>query len=116
MSSNSLSSHLPLDVGNLGHVTHIDLSWNQLSGDIQVIRGLDYLANLSFAHNKFKGPIPRSFGKLISMVCLDLSDNNLSGEIPKSLIKLTFLKYFSVSFNRLQGKIPFEGVIAQFSA
>ena len=74
------------------------------------------MANLSFAHNKFKGPIPRSFGKLISMVCLDLPDNNLSGEIPKSLIKLTFLKYFNVSFNRLQGEIPFGGAIAQFSA
>ncbi|KAK4577810.1 hypothetical protein RGQ29_028077 [Quercus rubra] len=103
------------NVGNLGPVTHIDLSWNQLSSDIQAIRGLDSLANLSLAHNKLQGPIPWSFGKLISTVCLDLSDNNLSGEIFESLIE-PCLKYINVSFNRLQGKIPYGGVIAQFSA
>ena len=73
------------------------------------------MANLSLAHNKLQGPIPWSFGKLISTVCLDLSDNNLSGEIFESLIE-PCLKYINVSFNRLQGKIPYGGVIAQFSA
>ena len=115
LSSNYLSGHLPSDVGNLEHVTYIDLSWNQLSGNIPAFRDL-VLENLSLAHNKFQGPIPCSFDKLISMVHLDLYDNNLSREIPMSLVELKGLKYFNVSFNRLQGEIPFTGVIAQFSA
>ena len=116
LSSNSLSGYLPLDVGKLEHVTQMDLSWNKLSGDIHAIKGLCSLVNLSLAHNKFQGPIPQSFGKLISMERLDLSDNNFSGEIPESLIKLKCLKDFNVSFNRLQGEIPSGGVISQFSA
>ncbi|XP_030923061.1 probable LRR receptor-like serine/threonine-protein kinase At3g47570 [Quercus lobata] len=116
LSSNSLSGYLPLDVGKLEHVTQMDLSWNKLSGDIHAIRGLCSLVSLSLAHNKFRGPIPQSFGMLISMEHLDLSDNNFSAEIPKSLMKLKCLKYFNVSFNRLQGEIPFGGAIAQFSA
>ncbi|XP_065623845.1 probable LRR receptor-like serine/threonine-protein kinase At3g47570 [Quercus suber] len=113
LSSNSLSGHLSLDIGNWEHVTEMDLSWNKLSGDIHAIRGLCSLVNLSLAHNKFQGPIPQSFGMLISMQNLDLSDNNFSGEIPKSLTKLEYLNYFNVSFNRLQGEIPFGGAIAQ---
>ena len=116
LSSNALSGHLSLDIGNWEHVIEMDLSWNKLSGDIHAIRGLCSLVNLSLAHNKFQGPIPQSFGMLISMENLDLSDNNFSGEIPKSLTKLKCLKHFNVSFNRLQGEIPFGGAIAQSSA
>ncbi|KAL5789079.1 hypothetical protein ACOSQ2_003967 [Xanthoceras sorbifolium] len=50
-------------------------------------------------YNSLQGAIPESFGRLISMEFLDLSNNNLSGVIPKSLEALSYLKYLNLSFN-----------------
>ncbi|KAM7519069.1 hypothetical protein LguiB_018031 [Lonicera macranthoides] len=62
-----------------------------------------------------RGSIPESFGKLISLELLDISNNNLSGPIPKSLEGLRYLQYFNVSFNKLQGEIPTGGHFAKFT-
>ncbi|KAM4088136.1 hypothetical protein ACB094_07G048000 [Castanea mollissima] len=136
LANNSLTGHIPNATFNSSKIEVISLYMNQLSGnlpssighwlpnlsllylwgEIPTIKGLCSLVNLSLAHNKFQGPIPQSFGNLISMERLDLSDNYFSGEIPKSLIGLKCLKYFNVSFNRLKGEIPSRGVFNQFSA
>ncbi|KAK1552389.1 hypothetical protein Q3G72_015813 [Acer saccharum] len=111
------NGHLPLDIGNLRAVTHIDLASNELSGEIpSSIGNLQTLSNFSIAHNKLEGRIPESFGNVINLEILNLSSNNLSGAIPKSLEKLRYLKYFNVSFNRLDGEIPTGGAFANFSA
>ncbi|KAK3430796.1 hypothetical protein EUGRSUZ_E02351 [Eucalyptus grandis] len=64
----------------------------------------------------FRGDIPESFGKLVSLESLDLSSNNLTGPIPKSLESLSYLKYSNLSFNHLSGKIPSGGSFAKFIA
>ncbi|GAY48609.1 hypothetical protein CUMW_113020 [Citrus unshiu] len=111
----SLDSLL-FDIQNLKFLIELDLSRNQLSGDIPMtIGGLKDLATLSLAANKFHGPIPKSFGSLISLESLDLSSNNLYGEIPKSLEALLYLKQLNVSQNRLEGEIPVEGPFRNFS-
>ncbi|XP_031268656.1 probable LRR receptor-like serine/threonine-protein kinase At3g47570 [Pistacia vera] len=116
LSSNSLSGSLSSDLQNL-NVRVLDLSKNQLSGNIPVTLGhIATLETLSLADNKFDGPIPTTFGTLISLVSLDLSNNSLSGEIPKSLESLSYLKNFNVSLNRLEGEIPTKGPFRNFSA
>ncbi|XP_031283883.1 probable LRR receptor-like serine/threonine-protein kinase At3g47570 [Pistacia vera] len=78
LSSNSLSGSFSSDLQNL-HVRVLDLSKNQLSGNILVTLGhIATLETLSLADNKFDGPIPTTFGILISLVSLDLSNNSLS--------------------------------------
>ncbi|PSS08146.1 LRR receptor-like serine/threonine-protein kinase precursor [Actinidia chinensis var. chinensis] len=116
-SSNSLSSELPWQIGNLKNVKTIDMSMNQLSGSIPgSIGSLHSLFSLSLANNRFEGHIPQSFGSLISMEFLDLSQNNLSGAIPKSMEQLLYLKYLNLSSNKLEGEIPKGGPFANFTA
>ncbi|PHU13894.1 hypothetical protein BC332_15099 [Capsicum chinense] len=61
------------------------------------------------AHNRLEGPIPESFGRMLSLEFLDLCYNNLTGEIPKSLEGLLYLKYLKFSFNKLSGEVPTDG-------
>ncbi|KAL5856351.1 hypothetical protein ACOSQ3_003809 [Xanthoceras sorbifolium] len=107
LSSNSLIGTLPLAFGNLKVVIEVDLSRNHLTGEIPTTIG--GLQNL-------QSSIPESFGGLISIEFLDLSNNNLSGVIPKSLEALSYLKYLNLSSNQLEGKIPTEGPFSNFSA
>lgn len=92
-------------------IIELDLSWNQLSGDIlSSLGGFQSLVHLSLAHY-FQGNIPQSLGNLISLKYLGLSRNNFSGMIPKSLEKLGDMEYFNVSFNKLEGEIPTDGLL-----
>ncbi|XP_065850212.1 probable LRR receptor-like serine/threonine-protein kinase At2g24230 [Euphorbia lathyris] len=114
---------------NLSHLIHLDLSENQLSGDI--------LPNLSQAHNlkylnlafnrfprqKFPpidtiwqleylnlsktsliGDVPSDVVQLVNLHTLDLSENHLSGQIP--LLPVKKLQVVDVSHNNLSGEIP----------
>ncbi|XP_039001507.1 leucine-rich repeat receptor-like protein kinase PXC2 [Hibiscus syriacus] len=116
LSSNSLSGPLPIDIGKWKVVNSMDLSNNQLLGDIPIrIAYLKDRIYFSLSNNRITDSIPESFGDLLSLESLDLSRNNLSGEIPLSLEKLCYLKYFNVSFNRLQGEIPDGGSLESYS-
>ncbi|GLJ38978.1 hypothetical protein SUGI_0794560 [Cryptomeria japonica] len=64
-------------------ITAIDLSSNQLSGEI-----------------------PVSFGLLEQLESLDLSNNKLRGRIPGQMVQLSFLSFFIVPNNMLCGRIP----------
>ena len=67
---------------NTGRVTYLDLSANQLSGEIPPSLGnLDGLFGLGLSLNQLSGEIPPSLGNLTNLEWLDLSWNQLSGEI-----------------------------------
>ncbi|CAO2821064.1 unnamed protein product [Amaranthus hypochondriacus] len=68
------------------HLTHIDLSQNQLHG-----------------------PLPSSFGNLQALSYLDLSNNNLDGTVPTSFRKLQSLSFLSLAYNQFHGQIPDVG-------
>lgn len=91
----------------LGLVKSIDLSFNELSGEIpgEVTDLLD-LISLNLSSNYLTGLIPPTIGKLKEMDVLDLSWNRLSGEIPPSLAELDRLCALNLSYNDLSGKIP----------
>ncbi|TYH82232.1 hypothetical protein ES332_D02G044900v1 [Gossypium tomentosum] len=91
----------------LAYMTGIDLSCNNLTGDIPPELGnLSEIYSLNLSHNKLTGVIPSSFAKLHQIESLDLSYNNLSGEIPNQLVELNSLEVFSVAYNNLSGSIP----------
>lgn len=87
--------------------TFLDLSKNQLSGDVpDNIGGLKSLKLLSISYNKLSGRIPISFDDLESLESLDLSHSTLSGEIPRTFEKLLQLTVLELSDNKLKGRIP----------
>uniref|UniRef100_A0A6N2N312 Leucine-rich repeat-containing N-terminal plant-type domain-containing protein n=1 Tax=Salix viminalis TaxID=40686 RepID=A0A6N2N312_SALVM len=98
----------------LKYFTGIDLSCNNLTGEIPVELGnLSNIKALNLSHNSLTGPIPSTFSNLKDIESLDLSYNNLNGEIPRQLINLYFISVFSVAHNNLSGKTP--EMVKQFS-
>ncbi|XP_051123923.1 receptor-like protein EIX2 [Andrographis paniculata] len=101
----------------LSLVTAVDLSGNNLSGEIPVdITRLHGLMVLNLSRNHISGQIPETISMLRQLASLDLSNNDLSGPIPASMVSLTFLAYLNLSNNKLSGKIPYVGQMSTFDA
>ncbi|KAK0591451.1 hypothetical protein LWI29_002092 [Acer saccharum] len=101
--------------GILGYMTGLDLSSNELTGDIPSEIG--YLRNIraiNLSHNSLSGSIPESFSNLSNIESLDLSHNKLSGRIPPQLTQLNSLAILNVSINNLSGPVPDKGQFGTF--
>ncbi|XP_077247761.1 uncharacterized protein LOC143887567 [Tasmannia lanceolata] len=97
-------------------MTGIDLSLNQLTGDIPFqIGDLGELRSLNLSNNLLTGHIPQSFQDLENLESLDLSHNKLVGRIPYELAHLYSLEVFLVAYNNLSGSIPYERQFFTFS-
>ncbi|XP_033128101.1 receptor-like protein 15 isoform X2 [Brassica rapa] len=100
--------------GTLGYMFGLDLSQNELSGEIPGELGdLDEIRALNLSHNHLSGVIPESFSKMKDLESLDLSFNILHGH-PSQLTKLSSLAVFNVSYNNLSGIIPVKGKFSTF--
>ncbi|EOY19927.1 Receptor like protein 6, putative [Theobroma cacao] len=85
----------------------IDLSNNKFRGEIPTSIGkLVSLKGLNLSHNSFSGHIPWTMGNLNALEWLDLSSNKLVGKIPKQLVGLTSLSSLNLSYNQLVGPLP----------
>ncbi|WOK97115.1 hypothetical protein Cni_G05823 [Canna indica] len=100
-------SELDYRISLLGLVRYIDLSNNNLFGDIpEDLGSLHGLQSLNLSRNRLIGTIPWSIDGMQQLEVLDLSINNLSGVIPSSLASLNFLNHLDLSYNNLSGRIP----------
>ncbi|KAL6203949.1 hypothetical protein ACLB2K_021219 [Fragaria x ananassa] len=102
---NFLSSSL----GNLTHLTHLNLSHNSLYGSLdqtQLFLSSNYLQVIDLSYNLLFGVLPSSLPSThIQMV--DFSSNRLHGVIPSSLFQQAWnLTSFNVSNNTFSGPIP----------
>ncbi|KAJ4916129.1 receptor like protein 15 [Raphanus sativus] len=99
----------------LGYMFGLDLSENELSGEIPGELGdLVDIRALNLSHNHLSGVIPQNFSKMKDLESLDLSFNILHGQIPSQLTKLSSLAVFNVSYNNLTGIIPLKGQFSTF--
>ena len=109
LSANELSGEIPASLGNLANLSYLNLDVNELSGDIPAELGdLANLQELSLLGNGLSGEIPAELGDLTNLQLLYLSANELSGEIPASLGDLANLWQLYLWGNELSGAIPAE--------
>ena len=104
-----LSGHLPEELGNLSHLTTLNLGVNNLRGLIPESLGkLERLTQLNLEDNDFSGHIPVEIGDLSRLTSLRLANNQLTGPIPTELGSLERLTFLDLSGNALLGQIPIE--------
>ncbi|KAJ9693382.1 hypothetical protein PVL29_012235 [Vitis rotundifolia] len=118
ISDNQLHGRIPLGLGELPNLQHLDLSWNfNLEGNIsQLLRkSWKKIEFLSLGQNDLYGPIPSSFGNFCNLKYLDLSHNNLNGSLHEiikgietcsSKSPLPNLTELYLSYNQLMGNLP----------
>ncbi len=109
LSQNQLSGQIPADVGRLTGLTELDLFGNQLTGGIPpAIGNLDKVTRLSLWANQLSGSIPAELGDMESLEWVALGINELTGGIPPELGNLETLTHMDFTLNQLSGPIPAE--------
>lgn len=131
LTSNGLHGTIPPEIALLlDDVQGIDLSFNNIQGNLPDLSSLESLKELHLSDNDISGPIPASFyslssleqlyiedcklsgsvaeeiGQLSLLRGLDLHNNYLSGSIPSSIDSMTDLKLLYLDANKLTGRIP----------
>ncbi|KAI3410761.1 uncharacterized protein J3R85_018461 [Psidium guajava] len=131
LSNNSFQGFIPESICKADHLEVLDLSHNNLSGNIPDCLAMESLKVLNLQNNSLGGSIiPESICKAEYLEVLDLSHNNLSGNmpdclameslkvlnlrnnalngsiIPKSICKAENLEVLDLSHNNLSGNIP----------
>ncbi|KAA8524218.1 hypothetical protein F0562_010638 [Nyssa sinensis] len=109
LGGNKFSGSIPGATGNLMKLEELDLShdWN---GSIPKIGNLKHISGLDLWKNQITGDIPSTIGELQSLEFLNYLRTDY-----KSLEKLLDLTYFNVSSNKLSGEIPDGGSFANFN-
>lgn len=100
---------MPQDISRLRSLKSLDVSNNQLSGQIPEWMGsLKDLTSFKASTNKFSGEL-FDFAEMPHLNYLDLSNNMLVGTIPQTFLMNVDAKkkiFLSLSNNRLQGELP----------
>lgn len=104
----SFSGSIP-SLGNLTQLTLLDLSYNNLTGDIPSSLGnLTKLLVLVFNTNQLTGQITSWLANLTQLIWLQLAENRLHGPIPKSIYGLVNLEVLHLHTNYLSGIVEFD--------
>ncbi|KAL7252587.1 hypothetical protein ACSBR1_007200 [Camellia fascicularis] len=99
----AITTHPSLPFNSSASLSILHLSQNDLSSSIYswVFNFSSSLIDVDLSSNQLKGPIPDSFGGMISVTNLSLGDNHLEGALPKSFANLTHLRSLDLYTNNL---------------
>jgi RHS repeat-associated protein len=105
--ANFLTDSLPASLGQLTQLLTLDVSSNQLRGRLPAELGnLRQLQGFGADYNQLTGPLPASLGNWAQMGWLSLANNQLTGAIPTSWGRMHALGGLLLQNNRLSGSLP----------
>ncbi|CAM6061030.1 unnamed protein product, partial [Sphagnum tenellum] len=110
----SIVGTLPPEIGDLQNLAILDLSGNQLTGDIPNLGGLTWLQTLKLSGNQLYGPAPafldsitsQGLANLTALTTLSLSGCGLSGAFPYQLASLLRLQNIILDDASIVGTLP----------
>ncbi|XP_062219654.1 receptor kinase-like protein Xa21 [Phragmites australis] len=106
LTGQSLSGSVTTSLGNLTFLNTLDLSVNNLFGQIPPLHQLQQLKILVLKNNLLQGIIPDTLTNCSNLSTLDLSGNMLVGAIPRNIGFLSNLQVLNLGSNNLTGTIP----------
>ncbi|XP_054816999.1 receptor-like protein EIX2 [Prosopis cineraria] len=107
LSCNFFSDLVPLGLGKLRFLEHLDLSMNSISGLFpNAVQNTSSLAFLAISDNNILGSVPLWLGEFMFLAHLNLARNKLSGLFPIAIQNITSLRFLDLSSNNLISKIP----------
>ncbi|KAF8399461.1 hypothetical protein HHK36_015326 [Tetracentron sinense] len=108
LSWNGISDKLPLALANLTQIVELDISHNNMTGELDPLLFTNWtkLTSLQLQYNNFSGNIPSALGSLNKLNLLCLDSNQFSGSIPLEIGNLRNLVQLDLRYNHLTGPIP----------
>lgn len=108
VSKNQFSGDIPTSICTMTSLWIVDLSLNNLSGNIPQCMGhfSTSLTVVDLRMNKLHGPIPATFAKGNSLRYINLNGNELEGPLPRSLEHCRYLEVLDVGNNQLRDTFP----------
>ena len=97
---NTLIAEIPTSIGNLIHLTHLNIIKNKnVSSLPETIGNLIHLMSLNLEYNTLSS-LPETIGNLVKLESLTLNNNNLSS-LPKTIEKLIEVRFLDLGNNKL---------------
>jgi len=106
LSNNHLQGSIPDAFTNMTSLRTLNLSSNQLQGDLSSFGQMCSLNKLYISENNLTGELSQLFGCVEnSLEILQLDGNQLHGSLP-DITRFTFMRELNLSWNQLNGSLP----------
>ncbi|KAF7147033.1 hypothetical protein RHSIM_Rhsim03G0185100 [Rhododendron simsii] len=109
LGGNLISGLIPYSLWEIPALRVLDLSKNNLFGNLPLYKGRGELSSLqvmTLSSNKLSGILPSFIGNFTSLGWLQLNNNSFYGELPSTLRNCTSLMLLDLGENRFSGSIP----------